>query len=240
MVMATTVAVQFTNTSRAGCRASLPLRCPRLAAWPLTTAAILFVANTTFDSGSQTFQATIVKITPGGVQSTFATLSGNLFGEDVAFDSSGNLFVIAQDQNDPNQASTIYKFTPRGVQSTFGSVPGQGFGLAFDGAGNLFAAVNDAVDPSEHLEVYSRRHKECLRYSINRSCPARGALAFDRFGNLFVSTESEPRGAGYDPQIYAGWCKATLPRTSLILEDWRLTEAVISLSRSSFEPPMRF
>ena len=92
------------------------------------------------DPGSQTFQATIVKITPGGVQSTFATLSGNLFGEDVAFDSSGNLFVIAQDQNDPNQASTIYKFTPRGVQSTFGSMPGQGFGLAFDGAGNLFAA----------------------------------------------------------------------------------------------------
>jgi hypothetical protein len=30
----------------------------------------LFVANTTFDPGSQTFQVTIVKITPGGVQST--------------------------------------------------------------------------------------------------------------------------------------------------------------------------
>ena len=87
----------------------------------------MFVVNTTFDPGSQTFQVTIVKITPGGVQSTFATLSGNLFGEGVAFDSSGNLFVIAQDQNDPNQASTIYKFTPGGVQSTFGSVPGQGF-----------------------------------------------------------------------------------------------------------------
>src|SRR5206468_9080750 len=78
----------------------------------------LFVANTTFDPGSQTFQATIVKITPGGVQSTFATLSGNLFGEDLAFDSSGNLFVMAQDQNDPNQASTIYKFTPRDRKST--------------------------------------------------------------------------------------------------------------------------
>src|SRR4026207_68563 len=32
----------------------------------------LFVANTTFDDPSQTFQASIVKITPGGVQSTFA------------------------------------------------------------------------------------------------------------------------------------------------------------------------
>ena len=68
-----------------------------------------------------------MKITPDGVQSTFATLSGNLFGQGVAFDGAGNLFVMANDQNDPNLASTIYKFTPGGVQSTFGSVPGQGF-----------------------------------------------------------------------------------------------------------------
>jgi len=147
----------------------------------------LFVANTMFDPGSQTFQATIVKITPGGVQSTFATLSGNLFGEDVAFDSSGNLFVIAQDQNDPNQASTIYKFTPGGVQSTFGSMPGQGFGLAFDGAGNLFAA--DAVFQTIWKFTPDGTRSVFVIASIN---PDQGlvGLAFDRFGNLFVSTES--------------------------------------------------
>src|SRR5215831_5599189 len=147
----------------------------------------LFVANTTFDPGSQTYQATIVKITPGGVQSTFATLSGNFFGEDVAFDSSGNLFVIAQDQNDPNQASTIYKFTPRGVQSTFGSMPGQGFGLAFDGAGNLFAA--DAV--FQTIWKFTPDGTRCV-FVIASINPDQGpvGLAFDRFGNLFVSTES--------------------------------------------------
>ena len=131
-----------------------------------------------------------MKITPGGVQSTFATLSGILFGEDVAFDSSGNLFVIAQDQNDPNQASTIYKFTPRGVQSTFGSMPGQGFGLAFDGAGNLFAA--DAR-PFPTIWKFTPDGTRSV-FVIPSIHPAQGpvGLAFDRFGNLFVSTESNP------------------------------------------------
>src|SRR5215470_7103610 len=105
----------------------------------------LFVATNTFDSVSGTLQVSIVKITPGGVQSTFATLSGNLKGQGVRFDGAGNLFVVANDMNDPNLASTIYKFTPGGVRSTFGSVPGQGFGLAFDRAGNLFVTVNYAV-----------------------------------------------------------------------------------------------
>ena len=105
----------------------------------------------------------------------------------MAFDSSGNLFVIAQDQNDPNQASTIYKFTPGGVQSTFGSMPGQGFGLAFDGAGNLFAA--DAVFQTIWKFTPDGTRSVFVIPSIN---PDQGlvGLAFDRFCNLFVSTES--------------------------------------------------
>src|SRR5262249_30849416 len=45
----------------------------------------LFVVTNTFDSVSGTLQVSIVKITPGGVQSTFATLSGNLKGLGVRF-----------------------------------------------------------------------------------------------------------------------------------------------------------
>ena len=151
----------------------------------------LFVATNTFDSVSGTFQSSIVKITQQGVQSTFATLSGNLFGEDVAFDSSGNLFVIAGDQNDPNQASTIYKFTPGGVQSTFGSVPSQGFGLAFDSAGNLFATVNYAADPSE-LWKFAPDGTSSVFVTATDAVSAWGDLAFDRFGNLFVSNDFAP------------------------------------------------
>jgi hypothetical protein len=104
----------------------------------------LFVVTNTFDSVSGTFQPSIVKITPDGVQSTLATISGDFFGQGLAIDSSGNIFVMAGDDTSPVAASTVYEFTPDGVQSTFGTVPGQGFALAFDTAGNLFAA--DVVD----------------------------------------------------------------------------------------------
>jgi sugar lactone lactonase YvrE len=148
----------------------------------------LFVATNTFDSVSGTLQLSIVKITPDGAQSTFATLSGNLKGQGVAFDGAGNLFVMANDQNDPNLASTIYKFTPGGVQSTFGSVPGQGFALAFDSAGNLFTTVNYAVDPSE-LWKFAPDGTSSVFATNTDTVSAWGDLAFDRFGNLFNSTD---------------------------------------------------
>jgi sugar lactone lactonase YvrE len=152
--------------------------------------ANLFVVTNTFVSGSQTL-VTIVKITPGGVQSTFATLSGNLKGQGVAFDGAGNLFVVANDLNDPNLTSTIYKFTPGGVQSTFGSVPGQGFGLAFDSAGNLFVTINAlyGVDPAE-IWKFAPDGTSSVFATNPDTVSAWGDLAFDRFGNLFNSTDS--------------------------------------------------
>ena len=152
----------------------------------------LFVATNTFDSVSGTLQASIVKITPGGVQSTFATLSGNLKGQGVRFDDAGNLFVVANDLNDPNLASTIYKFTPGGVQSTFGSVPGQGFALAFDRAGNLFTTINAlyGVDPAE-IWKFAPDGTSSVFATNPETVSAWGDLAFDRFGNLFNSTDSD-------------------------------------------------
>jgi sugar lactone lactonase YvrE len=149
----------------------------------------LFVVTNTFVPGSQTL-VTIVKITPGGVQSTFATLSGNLKGQGVAFDGAGNLFVVANDLNDPILTSTIYKFTPGGVQSTFGSVPGQGFGLAFDSAGNLFVTINAlyGVDPAE-IWKFAPDGTSSVFATNPDTASAWGDLAFDRFGNLFNSTD---------------------------------------------------
>jgi DNA-binding beta-propeller fold protein YncE len=73
---------------------------------------------------------TINEFTPGGVQSTFASLSIP-FG--LAFNSAGNLFVAGG-------AGDIYEFTPDGVQSTFASGLSGPQGLAFNSAGNLFVA----------------------------------------------------------------------------------------------------
>jgi sugar lactone lactonase YvrE len=150
----------------------------------------LFVANTTLDV-NQTLQGTIVEITPGGAQSLFATVSGDapfgVFLEGLAFDHAGNLFVMAIDLNDPNLASTIYKFTPDGVQSTFGSVPGQGHSIAFDSAGNLFA--NDSLD--QDIYKFTPDGTRSVFVGPTAFDPDHGpiGLAFDRFGNLFVSLE---------------------------------------------------
>jgi len=54
----------------------------------------------------------ILKYTPGGNKSTFAT--GNDF-DDMAFDAAGNLFVS-------QFGDLIFKFTPDGTRSTFASV----------------------------------------------------------------------------------------------------------------------
>ena len=149
-------------------------------------AANLFVATMTCVSG--TCQGAIVKITPAGVQSTFATLSQQNFQpEGLAFDVAGNLFVMAINLTDPNLVSTIYKFTPNGVQSTFGSVTNQGFGLAFDSAGNLFAGSGD-----QNIYKFTPDGTRSVFVGASGFPPNNGPidLAFDRFGNLFASTES--------------------------------------------------
>jgi len=146
----------------------------------------LFVASTTCDVNGNC-QGSIVKITPEGVQSTFATLSQPNFGpEGVAFDHAGNLFVMAINFTDPNLASTIYKYTPDRVESAFGSIEGQSFGLAFDSAGNLFAAGN------VNIYKFTPDGTRTVFADSSQFPPNNGPidLAFDRFGNLFASTES--------------------------------------------------
>ena len=154
----------------------------------------LFVANTTFDDPSQTFQGTIIKNYPGRHAKLVATILGNVVLEDVAFDLAGNLYVIAIDASDLNGASTIYKITPGGVQSTFGTLPFQSFGLAFDSADNLFAACAGVPDVANSASIYEYTPDGTRSVFADQSDfgPFTGpiGLAFDRFGNLFVSTEA--------------------------------------------------
>jgi sugar lactone lactonase YvrE len=75
--------------------------------------------------------SSIYEITPGGVESTFAT--GVAYPEGMAFDSAGNLFVT-------DTGGNIDRFTPLGVESTFATGLNFPLGLAFNSAGILFEA----------------------------------------------------------------------------------------------------
>lgn len=114
------------------------------------------------------------------------------FFEGLSVDIAGNAYVIANDDNSPTGASTIFKFTPDGERIVFGSVPGEAFGLAFDSAGNLFAA--DSFDQT--IYKFTLDGTRSVFVDPSAFLPDQGpvGLAFDRFGNLFVSTEG-----GLDP-----------------------------------------
>jgi sugar lactone lactonase YvrE len=157
----------------------------------------LYVATNASDPVTGNFQASILKVSANGVQTLFATFSNvNFFASGVAIDRAGNVFVMAQDQTSFTLASTIFKFTPDGAQSTFGSVPGQGFGLAFDDAGNLFAA--DATDQTIFKFTPAGASSVFVGPTAFSPVQIPVGLAFDKLGNLFVTTEGNEGGPGGD------------------------------------------
>ena len=81
---------------------------------------------TCFDSDS------VVRITPSGTKSTFATGIDGPLG--LAFDRSANLFV-----GEPVIVGRIYKITPGGTKTVFANNAGRPQGLAFSRSGVLFA-----------------------------------------------------------------------------------------------------
>jgi PEP-CTERM motif len=85
-----------------------------------------FVGGLTFDGAnllvSQQTTGTILQYTPGGVQSTFATVNAAGLGA-MAYDNSDNLFVVT--------GPSIVEIASGGTQSTFASGLSDGAGLAF-------------------------------------------------------------------------------------------------------------
>jgi hypothetical protein len=143
----------------------------------------LFVA-TNFNGNT----GTIFKITPGGKISTFATgFPANSSLEGVVTDIDGNVFVSASDNTTFPFASTIFRITAGGAVSTFGSIPGQCFGLAFDSVGDLFAA--DSTDQTIYKFTPTGVRGVFAGPASFTAVQGPVGLAFDRWGNLFVSTE---------------------------------------------------
>ena len=153
----------------------------------------LFVATNFTNDPLRNSTCTILKITPDGTQNVFAVLDGRS-GQGVAIDRSDNVFVMTFDGNlNGHVRAKIYKFTPQGVQALFGFLDlVQGFGLAFDSASNLFAADPIAQTIFEFTPDGTRSVFVGPSAFPRPNGDGPIGLAFDQFGNLFVSTEIFP------------------------------------------------
>jgi len=154
------------------------------------SAGNLFVVTTFADA---TFHSAILKFTPDGTQHVFAVIPASFFGQGVAIDSSDNVFVMTSHSS--FQLSIIYKFSPDGAGIPFAILPdhpSQGFDLAFDSTDNLFAT--DAIAQ----RIYKFAPDSPRNTFVGPEAFSEGGpigLAFDAFGNLFVSAaESTSRG----------------------------------------------
>jgi len=115
----------------------------------------------------------ILRYTPAGVASVFATISGH--PEGLAFDSAGNLFMADY------VANTITKFTPGGSSSIFANTGlNQPYGLAFDTAGNLYAANNHG----NSIEKFTPGGVGSV-FATGLNGPI--GLAFDNAANLYAA-----------------------------------------------------
>jgi DNA-binding beta-propeller fold protein YncE len=115
----------------------------------------------------------IVKVTPGGSQSFFAT-SGLSGPSGLAVDSHGNLFVANVNNG------TIEEYNTNGVGTVFASGLNFPQALAFDTSGKLYAADhgNNAIDE------FDKNGNESIFAS---GIGGLSGLAFDSSGNLYAS-----------------------------------------------------
>src|SRR5437016_7492955 len=148
----------------------------------------LLVAVTRHGPPTPQFQGRILKFPPAGHQSVLGNVALS-FLEGVVTDSAGNTFAFAQSESSTT-TNTIYKFAPDGTRTAFGTTPGAGFDLAFDGAGNLYAT--DADDQTIYKFTPDGTRSVFAGPSAFTDDTVPVGLAFDKAGNLFVSTEGDP------------------------------------------------
>src|SRR5437762_329072 len=123
----------------------------------------------------------ILKFTPDGKKSTFASGLGTYGVYNLAFDAAGNLFVSDEESH------SILKFTPEGKKSTFAT----GFnpsGMAFDDKGNLFVADQEhsifKFTPDGNRSTFANDLS-----TVGGSGFKTNSMVFDRSGNLFESND---------------------------------------------------
>ena len=118
----------------------------------------------------------VLKVTPGGVVTTFGSSIGRPIG--LAFSIGGDLFVGSQ------TSSSNSKITPAGVVTLFASPAGYtGRGLALDAAGRLYSA-------NENSNTISMITPGGVVTTFATGLNSPGGLAFDATGILYVASRN--------------------------------------------------
>jgi hypothetical protein len=157
----------------------------------------LFVATSVYNpSSGDCCEVIILKIAPNGTRTTFADdASNHVFCQGLAIDASDNVFAMFGDSD--TGAQTIYKFLPDATRSTFASLTSiQSLGLAFDSAGFLYVAQNFDAAASEIWKFAPDGTPSLFVTASLGPDWFLSNLAFDRFGNLFVSGGMDALGSG--------------------------------------------
>lgn len=137
----------------------------------------LYTNSVVVDSNGNTFSvagssATITKITPAGVVSTFASISA--WASSIVIDDQNNLFVGCSN-------NVIQKITPAGVVSTITTMASQPLPLIIDKSNNIFlgrisSQTITKITPAGVVSTYA-----------TMTAGSAFGLAFDKLGNLFAS-----------------------------------------------------
>ncbi|GAA3259661.1 hypothetical protein GCM10010532_111120 [Dactylosporangium siamense] len=117
---------------------------------------------------------TVLKLTTGGVQTTFATGLSDAWG--MAVDASGNLFVAE------STGGQVSKVTPGGTKTVFATGLGSPTGLTLDHAGRVFVSDGD--------------NSQVVRFDADGTNPTNvttgtgysHALAVDALGDIFAGS----------------------------------------------------
>lgn len=161
--------------SRVACLGAVILICSS------ASAQNLFVSGSEPQKNCRGGCGAIFKFTWDGAQSIYA--SGLFDPWDVAFDSTGNLFVVDYDRSGLRGDAAIYKITPNGARTTFASGLSYPCYLAVDRTGNVFVADYDHGVIYEYKPTGSR-----ATFATGLHHPV--GLAFDSLGKLFVADNS--------------------------------------------------
>jgi hypothetical protein len=151
----------------------------------------LFVGNTT--------SASITKITPGGVESTFTSMAQSAIDDPLAlaFNSAGNLFVADYGDGD------VLEYTPNGVMSFFAAHLGDSgpASLAFNSAGDLFVTANLPNNAYLEGDIYEFTPGGKQSVFASGLYNPKG-LAVNSAGDVFVIAQANQDGLGGDDTIY--------------------------------------